>query len=30
MTDPEFFDAKVAGWWVWGQCSMDWLWLVRL
>ncbi len=19
-TDPEFFDAKVAGWWVWGQC----------
>lgn len=18
--DPEFFDAKVAGWWVWGQC----------
>jgi hypothetical protein len=20
MTDPEFFDAKVAGWWVWGQC----------
>lgn len=20
MTDPEFFDAKIAGWWVWGQC----------
>jgi DNA adenine methylase len=20
MTDPDFFDAKVAGWWVWGQC----------
>lgn len=19
-TDPEYFDAKVAGWWVWGQC----------
>jgi DNA adenine methylase len=19
-TDPEFFDPKVAGWWVWGQC----------
>lgn len=19
-TDPDFFDAKVAGWWVWGQC----------
>lgn len=20
-TDPEFFDAKIAGWWVWGLCS---------
>jgi hypothetical protein len=20
-TDPEYFDAKVAGWWVWGQCA---------
>jgi hypothetical protein len=20
MDDPDFFDAKVAGWWVWGQC----------
>lgn len=20
-TDPDFFDAKVAGWWVWGLCS---------
>jgi hypothetical protein len=20
MGDPEFFDAKAAGWWVWGQC----------
>ena len=20
MTEPEFFDAKIAGWWVWGQC----------
>lgn len=20
MTDPEFFDVKIAGWWVWGQC----------
>ena len=20
-TDPEFFDVKVAGWWVWGICS---------
>lgn len=19
--DPEFFDAKIAGWWVWGQCA---------
>lgn len=19
-TDPDFYDAKVAGWWVWGQC----------
>ena len=19
--DPDFFDAKVAGWWVWGQCA---------
>jgi DNA adenine methylase len=25
--DPEWFDAKIAGWWVWGQCSvsnLDW------
>ena len=20
-SDPEFFDAKIAGWWVWGVCS---------
>jgi hypothetical protein len=20
MTDPDYFDPKVAGWWVWGQC----------
>lgn len=20
MADPDYFDAKVAGWWVWGQC----------
>lgn len=20
MTEPDFFDAKIAGWWVWGQC----------
>lgn len=20
-TDPDFFDVKVAGWWVWGLCS---------
>lgn len=20
LTDPDFCDAKVAGWWVWGQC----------
>jgi len=20
-TDPEFYDAKVAGWWVWGLCA---------
>jgi hypothetical protein len=19
-SDPEYFDAKIAGWWVWGQC----------
>lgn len=21
LADPEWFDAKVAGWWVWGLCS---------
>lgn len=21
MADPEFFDAKIAGWWVWGICQ---------
>ena len=21
VADPEYFDAKVAGWWVWGICS---------
>ena len=20
-TDPEYFDAKIAGWWVWGLCA---------
>ncbi len=20
-TDPDYFDAKIAGWWVWGACS---------
>lgn len=25
-TDPDYFDAQVAGWWVWGQC----LWIGRL
>lgn len=20
-TDPDFFDAKIAGWWVWGLCA---------
>jgi hypothetical protein len=20
-TDPDFYDAKIAGWWVWGQCK---------
>lgn len=20
MTDPHFYDAQIAGWWVWGQC----------
>lgn len=20
LADPEFFDVKIAGWWVWGQC----------
>ena len=19
-TDPDFYNAKIAGWWVWGQC----------
>ena len=21
MADPEWFDARAAGWWVWGQCA---------
>ena len=21
MTDPDYFDAKIAGWWVWGQST---------
>lgn len=21
LQDPDFFDAKIAGWWVWGQCA---------
>ncbi|TXH46874.1 MAG: DNA adenine methylase [Desulfurellales bacterium] len=21
MTDPDYFDAKIAGWWVWGICQ---------
>ena len=21
MGDPDFYDPKVAGWWVWGQCA---------
>jgi hypothetical protein len=21
LQDPDYFDAKVAGWWVWGQCA---------
>jgi site-specific DNA-adenine methylase len=21
MTDPDYYDAKIAGWWVWGRCS---------
>ena len=24
-TEPEFYDAKIAGWWVWGQC----IWIDR-
>lgn len=20
MTEPDFYDVKIAGWWVWGQC----------
>jgi site-specific DNA-adenine methylase len=20
-TDPDYYDAKIAGWWVWGQCA---------
>lgn len=26
--DPHYFNAKIAGWWVWGQWLMDWLGLV--
>ena len=37
LTDPDGFDAKIAGWWVWGQncwigsgwCSGDGPWVVR-
>lgn len=21
LTDPDFYDAKIAGWWVWGRCA---------
>jgi DNA adenine methylase len=21
MTEPDYFDAKVAGWWIWGACA---------
>ena len=21
LEDPDFYDAKIAGWWVWGQCA---------
>lgn len=21
LADPDFYDAKIAGWWVWGQCA---------
>src|SRR5690606_15823004 len=21
LEDPDFFDAKIAGWWVWGACA---------
>jgi hypothetical protein len=21
IADPEYFDAKIAGWWVWGICT---------
>jgi len=21
MTEPDYFDAKIAGWWVWGLCQ---------
>ena len=21
MSDPDYYDVKVAGWWVWGQCA---------
>jgi hypothetical protein len=21
LTDPDYFDAKIAGWWVWGLCA---------
>jgi DNA adenine methylase len=28
-TEPDFYDAKIAGWWVWGQCIWIGAGLVR-
>ena len=27
--DPAYYDARIAGWWVWGACKLDWLRLVQ-
>ncbi|HEY7328064.1 MAG TPA: DNA adenine methylase [Gemmataceae bacterium] len=30
LADPEWFDAKIAAWWCWGQCSwIGWGWCIR-
>ncbi len=30
LADPDWYDAKVAGWWCWGLCSwIGWGWCIR-